>query len=86
MMWEKNKQTIRSGDRSANYQAGRDINFNINIVPAHLVDKTINEELARLKMARFFLEFDSTGYSLRLGARLVDGDLSGGSNEVRGKA
>ncbi|UZJ37366.1 MULTISPECIES: HNH endonuclease [unclassified Prosthecochloris] len=86
MMWDKTKQTIRSGAGSTNFQAGRDINFSINNVPAHLVDKIINEELVKLKKSRFFLEFDITGSSLRLGHRLADGELSGGSNEVRGKA
>jgi hypothetical protein len=86
MMLDKTKQAIRSGAGSTNFQAGRDINININNVSAHLVDKTINEELARLKRARYFFEFDSTGSSLMLGTRLADGDLSGGSNEVRGKA
>jgi len=86
LLLDKTKQTIRSGAGSTNVQAGRDNIFNIYNIPAHLVDKYIDEELEKIKRSRFFLEFDSTGASLRLGLRLADGDLSGGSNEVRGKA
>jgi len=85
-MWDKTKQNLHSGDNSTNYQAGRDINFSISNVPAHLVDKYIDEELVKIKKLRFFLEFDGIGTSLRLGIRLAEGDLLGGSNEVRGKA
>jgi len=86
MIQNKNKQSISSGDYSTNIIAGRDFNLAINNFPAHLVDKIINEELEKLKKARFFPDFDIAISSLRLGLRLYDGELSGGSNEVRGKA
>jgi hypothetical protein len=37
-------------------------------------------------MSRFFIEFDGTGSSLRLGRRVAEGDLSGGSDEAKGWA
>ena len=86
-MWNKGKQSISSGEASTNVIAGRDVNlyFRGN-VPTKLVDQKTEEEVEELRKSRFFLEFDRTGSSLRLGRCLVEGDLSGGSKEVRGRA
>ena len=51
--------------------------------PTELVDQKIKEETNRLRHSRFFAEFDCVGSSLTLARRLVNGDLSGGSNAVR---
>ena len=60
-MWDKSKLSISAGDYSKNTIAGRDINLFINKnIPTNLVDKNIEEEVAKLKKSRFFLEFDST--------------------------
>lgn len=84
-MWNKNNKSISSGDNSINVIVGRDVIFNSKI-PTELVDEKIEEELEKLRKSRFFLEFDGTRSSLRLGRRLAEGDLSGGSDEARGRA
>ena len=86
-MWNKSKQSIFSGDDSINVNAGRDVNlyFERN-VPTELVDQRTEKEIEKLRKARFFDEFDSTRSSLRIGRRLAEGDLSGGLDEVKGRA
>ena len=54
--------------------------------PTTLVDQKIEEEVAKLQKRRFFVEFDGTLASISLGRRLVKGELSGGSDEARGRA
>ena len=86
-MWEKSKQSISSGDDSTNVIAGRDVNLYLEgNVPTGLVDQKTEEEVEKLRKSRFFLEFDRARSSLRLGRCLAEGDLSGGSGEVRGRA
>lgn len=86
-MLKKNKQSISSGDYSTNIQALGDVNiYPKGDVPIDIVDEKIDEEVERLRKSRFFPEFDRTRSSLRLGRRLAEGDLSGGSDEVRGWA
>jgi len=51
-----------------------------------LVDAAITKELMLLKQARFLGEFDHKDFSRRFGQKLTDGEYSGGSNEIRGKA
>lgn len=85
---KKGKQSISAGDDSTNVIAGGDVNlFLEGTVPTELVDQKVEEEVEKLRKSRFFLEFDRTGSSLRLGRRLDEGgDLSRGSVEVRGRA
>lgn len=86
-MWDKVKQSISSGAGSTNLLAGRDIHlFYAGNVPAELIDQKIEEEIENLRKSRFFSEFDTTRSSLALGRRLTEGDLSGGSDEVRARA
>ena len=54
--------------------------------PTTLVDQKIEEEVAKLQKKRFFVEFDGVLASISLGRRLVEGELSGGSAETRGRA
>ena len=86
-MWNKSQLSISSGDDSTNVIAGRDVNLYLDgNVPTGLVDQNTQEELEKLRKSRPFSEFDTTRSSLRLGGRLAKGDLSGGSDEVRGRA
>ena len=86
MIRNQNKQSIKAGDYSKNLIAGRDINFVINSnAPTELVDQKVEEEIEKLRKARFFSEFDRVGSSLNLGRRLEDGDLSFCSNKLKGK-
>jgi hypothetical protein len=85
-MWKRGKQSISAGDDSTNVIAGRDVNvFLKGNVPTELVDQIIEEEVEKLRKSRFFSEFDRTRSSLSLGGRLAEGNLSGGSDEMRGR-
>ena len=85
-MWKRGKQSISAGDDSTNVIAGRDVNFFLKgNVPKELVDQIIEEEVDKLRKSRFFSEFDRTRSSLSLGRRLAEGNLSGGSDEMRGR-
>ncbi|MEW8051279.1 MAG: HNH endonuclease [Candidatus Thiodiazotropha sp.] len=85
-MWKKGRQFISSGDASLNIQAGGDVNFFQTDFPTELVDQKINEEVDILRKSRFFGEFRNARAPLLLGRRLVEGDLSGGTDEVRSRA
>lgn len=54
--------------------------------PIALVDQRIEFEIETLRKSRFFLEFDRVHHSLTLARKLVDGELSGGSDSLRSKA
>lgn len=50
-----------------------------------LVDKKIDDDLWHFRQSRFFNEFDREVAAKSLGARLANGDLSGGSGSARAK-
>ncbi len=54
--------------------------------PVALVDQKIEHEVSVLRKSRPFTEFDKTGVSLSLAARLEEGDLSAGTDAVRSRA
>ncbi|MGB0683982.1 MAG: PIN domain-containing protein [Magnetovibrionaceae bacterium] len=54
--------------------------------PTALVDKKIDEEVETLRKTRFFGEVDRTNNARVLGRRLVEGELSGGTDAVRSRA
>ena len=51
--------------------------------PTKLVDQKIKEEIDILRKSRFFIEFDRFHFSLTLGKRLVEEELSGGTSAIR---
>lgn len=54
--------------------------------PTALVDRKIKEEVDILRKSRFFEEYDRARSSVALGTKLLDGELSGGTDAVRGWA
>lgn len=54
--------------------------------PTELVDQKINDDVDLLRKSRFFSEFNSVRSSLTLARRLIEGELSGGSDKVRSRA
>ena len=78
-------QKMKIGHNSIAQQAGRDIN-NYNNAPKSLIDPYIAKEIETIKRARFIANFDAVGNSLRLGERLINGELSCGSENEKGKA
>jgi hypothetical protein len=86
-MWNSAKHTISAGDHSINAIGGRDVYVSLDRnIPTELVNQRIEEEVEKLRKSRFFVDFDRVGSSLRLGRLLAEGNLSGGSDEVRGRA
>lgn len=83
-MWKRGRQSISAGDDSTNVIAGRDVNIILeNRVPTELVNQKIEEEVGKLRKSRFFSEFNRARSSLSLGRRLANGELSGGTDEMR---
>jgi len=62
------------------------VSFSHPKFPTAIVDQKIINEVTYLRRSRFFREFDRKNYSLRLASRLIDGELSGGTNEIRSYA
>lgn len=82
-----NKQSISAGDASINMIAGGDISIvHTSNIPPEFADEKIEEYVARIRKSRYFSEFNTKDECLLLGQRLVNGNLSGGSNSVRGRA
>ena len=54
--------------------------------PTSLVDQKIEDEIDILRKSRFFGEFDLVSFSLGLVRRMVEGELSGGTDTVRSRA
>ena len=54
--------------------------------PTTLVDQQITDKVETLRKSRLYEDFDGTGVALRLSEELITGQLSGGSNVVRGRA
>lgn len=54
--------------------------------PRALVDQKIEHEVDILRKARFFVEFERVRSTLVLGKRLVEGELSGGTDSVKCRA
>lgn len=55
-------------------------------VPAELVDREIEKEVERLRRARFYKEFKAVRASVNLAEKLVEGELSGGTDIARSHA
>ncbi|MEW9701942.1 metallophosphoesterase [Paenibacillus sp. SI8] len=51
--------------------------------PVSLVDQKIEEEIGSIRKSRFFEEFNTLRSSLALARKLVEGELSGGTDAVR---
>ena len=54
--------------------------------PTELVDQAVEKQVATLCQSRFFRQFDATRYAAILAGKLVDGDLSGSSDNVKCRA
>ncbi len=60
--------------------------FSYPYFPTALVDQRIQDEVDTLRKSRFFVEFKRVRSSLVLARRLVEGELSGGTDTVRSRA
>ena len=60
--------------------------FHHSYFPTELVDQKIKDETDILRKSRFFEDFDRIGFSLTLARKLIEGELSGGTDSVRSQA
>ena len=60
--------------------------FSRSDFPIELIDQKIKDEIKKLRKSRFFAEFDRDKTSLVLIKKLVEGELSGGTNKVKHQA
>ena len=81
--WKLNHEGKMQKKLSADLESVQPDVFSHPYFPTALVDQKIKGEVDRLRKSRFFLEFDRITSSLALGRRLVDRELSGGSDDVR---
>jgi hypothetical protein len=80
-----NGQSIKSGDRSINLQAQRDIIY-VEGVPRELVDEKVSKELLVLRRSRFFSEFNQIQEAKKLAGRVSSGDYSSCSGSIKCEA
>jgi len=84
--WKRNHEAKMQRRLSADLESVQPDVFSHPYFPTALVDQKIEDEVDILRKSRFFLEFDRVTASLALGRRLVERELSGGSDEVRSQA
>ena len=60
--------------------------FHRSDFPTELVDQKIKDETDILRKSRFFADFNRAGISLALARKLVEGELSGGTDTIRCQA
>ena len=84
--WKQSHESKMQKRLSADLEGVQPDVLSHSYFPTALVDQKIEEEVAILRKSRFFAEFDRVRASLSLGRRLVEGELSGGTDEVRSRA
>lgn len=84
--WKQTHESEMQKRLSADLESVQPAVFAHPYFPTELVDQKIEDEVDILRKSRFFMEFDRVRFSLTLGRRLVEGELSGGTDAVRGRA
>ncbi len=60
--------------------------FSRSDFPSELVNQKIKDETNKLRKSRYFADFDRVGFSMALARKMVEGELSGGTDSVRSQA
>ena len=84
--WKQTHESEMQKRLSADLESVQPAVFAHPYFPTELVDQKIEDEVDILRKSRFFMEFDRVRFSLTLGRRLVEGELSGGTDAIRGWA
>lgn len=84
--WKRNHEVEMQRRLSAHLESVQPDVFSHPYFPTALVDQKIAEEVDNLRKSRFFAEFDRVASSLALERRLVESELSGGSDGARSQA
>ena len=81
--WKRNHEAKMRERLSADVEQAQSVDYSHQHFPKDLVDQKIKDEVNLLRKSLFFIEFDRTRVLLSLGERLLEGELSGGSDKVR---
>ncbi|MHB8087677.1 MAG: HTH domain-containing protein [Anaerolineaceae bacterium] len=84
--WKMTHESKINKRRSADFESLQPDTLPHPYFPKELVDQTISDEVDLLRKSRFFAEFNIIRSSLTLARRLIEGELSGGSDQVRSRA
>ena len=60
--------------------------FHHSYFPTELVDQKIEDKTDKLRKSRFFADFDRIDFALTFARKLIEGELSGGTDSVRSQA
>lgn len=85
-LWKRQHEAEIQKRLSGNLKTVRPDVFSHPYFPKALVDQKIEEEVAIIRKSRFFTEFDSIQSSLVFGRKLMKGELSGGTDDIRCRA
>ena len=85
--WKKtHKDKVTENQLSADFRSVLSSMYSRLNFPIELVDRKIKNETDRLRKSRFFADFDKRRFSLVLARKLVEGELSCGTDMVRSQA
>ena len=84
--WKQTHESEMQKRLSADLESVQPDVFSHPYFPTALVDQKIQDEVNMLRKSRFFVEFDRVRSSLSLARRLVEKELSGGTDTVRSRA
>ena len=84
--WKQEHEAKMKKRLSEDRESVRPDIFDHRRFPKALVDGEIEDNIQNLRKTRFFQEFDKVRLPLELGRRIVEGDLSGGTDKVRCRA
>ena len=81
--WLQSHEAMMRERLSVDVEQVQSVDYSHQRFPKDLVDQKITDEVNLLRKSRFFIEFDRTRVLLSLGRRLIEGELSGGSDRIR---
>jgi len=84
--WKQTHESESQKQLSADLESVQPDVFSHPYFPTALVDQKIEDEVDILRKSRFYVEFDRVRSSLALAKRLLERELSGGTDAVRSRA
>ena len=81
--WKQNHESKMQKRLSTD---GESVPLKVSWYPTPLIDQKIEDEIDVLRKSRFFVEFATARSSLTLGRRIVEGELSDGTDAVKRRA
>jgi len=81
--WKRRHEAKMQKRLSADLDSVKPDVFSHPYFPIALVDQKIQDEVNTLRKSRFFVEFGSGQFALTLARKLFEGELAGGSDQVR---